>query len=364
MHVAMIIDEERLLHEHATLKRLAIGLIDEGIKLTRIVPDKIRSEPVALSEQHMALATKVEAAFRPLPWLRRGLWGRMIETLEKAPPDILYAVGRGSWRLTLELAESLDRPAAISIHSTRLKRLLPRHKSIAAYIAATPALGEALRRRVDADLVSVVPQGVAVPHSVGQIMAHPDESVAIAIIGAGRDVRSYRAMLEGLRTVCNVHPQAHAVIEMRPGCSPDLGRMIRRLDLQGSVSALEEASLHRALLTRCDLLLVPEASGTVNSIILECMGFGMAVIAQHDRFMDFLKPDETALVIDAPESAQWAAKLTRLLQTPEEARQIGQTGRAYVAANHSSSQEARNLAQTFSRIVRGETYSFSPAGGE
>lgn len=362
MHVAMIIDEERLLHEHATLKRLAIALMDEGIKLTRIIPDRIHSEPVAISEQHMALATKLEAAFAPLPWLRRGLWGRVIQSLEKAPPDILYAVGRGSWRLALELAEALDRPAAISVHSMRLRRFLPRHKLIAAYTAATPALGAALGRRVDAELVSVVPQGVAVPHLVGPIMAHPDEAVAVAIIGAGRDVRAYRAMLEGLRTICDLHPQVHAVIEMRPGCSPDIARIVRRLNLQGTVSALEEASLHRALLTRCDLLLVPEACGEVNSITLECMAFGMAVVAQQDRYMDFLKADETALTIETPEAGQWAAKFTRLLESPAEARQIGQSGRAYVAANHSSSQEARNLVRTFSRIVKGETYTFSPTG--
>ena len=51
MHVALIFCEERLLHEHVMLNRLAIGLIAEGLRVTRIVPDLMEWEHVLLGEK-------------------------------------------------------------------------------------------------------------------------------------------------------------------------------------------------------------------------------------------------------------------------------------------------------------------------
>jgi hypothetical protein len=62
MHVAMIIDEERLRQEHTMLNRLAVGLIDQGVRLTRIVPDRLEVEAVWRSEQRIALAEELLAS--------------------------------------------------------------------------------------------------------------------------------------------------------------------------------------------------------------------------------------------------------------------------------------------------------------
>ena len=44
MHLAMIIDEQRLAQEYMMLNRLAVGLIGDGIQVTRIVPAEVASE--------------------------------------------------------------------------------------------------------------------------------------------------------------------------------------------------------------------------------------------------------------------------------------------------------------------------------
>ena len=50
MHIALIVDEQRLVHEYASLNRIAIGLIGDGVQVTRIVPEHIASAAVERSE--------------------------------------------------------------------------------------------------------------------------------------------------------------------------------------------------------------------------------------------------------------------------------------------------------------------------
>jgi hypothetical protein len=361
MHVALIVDEERLAHEQPTLNRLAIGLIGDGAQVTRIVPESFVSQSVDRGEQRVALASRIPTPMTVLPWMRADRTSRLAESMEKGPPDVLYAMGERAWDLGRDLARRLERPLAIDVWSADQIRRVPRGRRaapVAAYVTPTRPMAEALRQRIDADLVCHVPMGVAVPSRARSILAAPDQAIALAIIGTGRDVPAYRALLGGLSRAVQQMPQIQSFIELDGPNEHEIWRHARRLELLENVSALTDASQHRALLTRCDLLLVPEQFGDLRSIMLEAMAFGMPVLAANDPFLDMLEDGTTAAIVEMPDAEAWARQLRRLLTEPETARALGAAGRDRVAAAHRSSDQVAALVETFERITSGGTYRF------
>jgi glycosyltransferase involved in cell wall biosynthesis len=365
MHVGLIVDEERLTREHAALSRATIGLIGEGVQVTRIVPDSTLEGAFDDAERRIALAVKVTAPMRVLPWMRHDRRNRLVESMEKSPPDVLYALGSEAWGLGLDLAHALDRPLAVDLWSAGQIRHVPRGRRammIAAYVAPTPAMADALRERVEPGLVCLIPMGVALPPEPRRILADPESNIALAIIGSGRDVRMYQEMLGGLARVVRALPQTQAFLELEGPHEHDIWRYARRLDLLENVSALTDASRHRALLTRCDALIVPEQFGDLRSLMLEAMTFGMPVIASEDPFLDMLEDKRTASVVSDSSAEGWARHVTDLLTNPDAARALGLAGRDRIAAHHGSSAQVTALVATFERIVSGGAYAFPEEG--
>ncbi len=361
MHVALIVDEERLLHEQPTLNRLSIGLIGEGVRLTRVVPEPIVSAAVDEGEQRIALATRVAAPMRVLPWMRRDRASRLVAAMEKDAPDVLYAMGESAWAVGLDVSRTLDRPLAVDVWSAGQIRSVPRGRAartVAAYVAPTRPMARSLRERVDPELVCLVPLGVALPSAPRAVLEEPQKSIAIAVIGGARDVPAYRALLNGLSRVVREMPQVQVFLELNGPNEHEIWRHVRKLNLLEHISALTDASQHRALLTRCDILMLPEQFGELRSIMLEAMSLGMPVIAGGDPFLDMLVDDVSASIVEEGDAEEWGRRITRVISEPETARRLGAGARDRVAAEHRSSDQVSRLIDVFERVLTGGSYAF------
>src|SRR5690349_5083698 len=194
MHIAMIIDEQRLSQEQAMLNRLCIGLTGEGVKVTRIVPDSITSETVLTGETRMSLLPKIEMSMDVLPWTRRARSERLASALEDSPPDVIYAVGHKAQSIAVELVELLQRPAVLDVWSIEQVHQIRADKSsrgVAGYIVASHWLAESLRSRVGQDRVHLVPMGVATSTTVGRPNRDQLEEPTVAVVGGARDLPAY-----------------------------------------------------------------------------------------------------------------------------------------------------------------------------
>lgn len=365
MHIAMIMDAERLMREHLMLNRLAIGLLNDGVRLTRIVPDVLDDETMGMGEERIALAPRIEVPMKVLPWLRRSRTARLIEAMGRNPPDVVYCIGRGAWMVGLDMARALEKPAALGVWSARLLRRVPRGRAarhVSGYLASTNAIAEVLRGRVDPDLVAVVPMGVAIPARQRDVFTDAEASLGIAVTGSGRDLPAYQAVLGGLKRIINEAPQAHVFLELRGPHAHDIWRIARQLEMLSHVSCIREASQHRPLVTRCDLMLVPERYGEPSSLLLEAMAYGMPIIAGDDPYLDMLVPDETAIVVRDPSAEEWARQIRRLTSDPSAARRLGQAAREIVSREHASTVQSKRLIETLNHIVGGGAYVFDEDG--
>lgn len=364
MHLALILDDERLLHEKLMLSRLCVGLMDEGCTLTRLVPIEPTGRGERYDEGPAGVTTRLAVPLKVLPWMRSTRAEQIAQAMERSAPDAIYAVGRDTWQLAGDLGRRFESPVAISVWSADLLPHIPRGRSaaaIGAYVAPTRPLADALRDVVDPNLVSYVPQGVAVPKSAWPVFQDSSRPIALAVVGSGRDVMSYRALLGGFSRLLRDNYTAHAFIELRGPQQHEIWRHAHRLDLLSNVSTITDAARFRSLLTQCDALVLPERYGEVRSLVLDAMAMGLPIVAAEDPFLDMLIADETALLVSQPETDAWAAQLRKLLSSPEFAQKLGLAGRAYIDEHHRSSRQIAALLEMLNRLIHGEAIDYSAA---
>lgn len=364
MHVALIISEERLLHEHFMLNRLAIGLMAEGLRVTRIVPESMAWEHVRLGETRIALAPRFEVDMKVLPWMRKSRTAQLASEMEKSPPDAIYAIGESCWQVGYELSEVLEKPLLLNIWNSRMIRHVPKGRlarHVAAYVTPTHELNRLLGLTVDPGLICTVPMGIALPTTMRKILTNPKQSISMAIVGGGRDVPAYRAMLGGIRRISKDLPQLQVFMELRGPNQHEIWRYARKLNLLACISTLTEASPHRRLLTQCDLMLLPERFGELYTIMLEAMANGMVIVANQDPMLEMLQHDENAYLVDAEHMDHWSQTLLKAIRNPDSARELGQKACLYASEHHSTNVQVESLITLLERVARGGSYSIVQA---
>lgn len=361
MHLALIIDGERLRRERAMLQQIATDLAARDIQLTAIVPDPSGRNGTGDDEPMLDGPTELQVRMHVPPWMRRSRARQIAGTLANATPDLIHAIGEQAWTVGLDLARVIDRPVTLDVWSADLLKRVPPGRAaarVAAYIAATEPLADALRDRVEPGLVSVVPMGVRMPPQPRKILADPEASMCLAIIGSGRDLPGYRALLTGLSRLTSDLPQIQAFLELRGPCEHEIWRQARRLDLLGHVSTIVDAALHRPLLTGCDVLVVPERLGHIRTIVLEAMAVGMPVVAADDPYVDVLVHDQTALIVDHDSPEDWAEKLKMILTDPELSSRLIGTARELIGRRHHPAAQSDSLADAFQQVLSGGAHAF------
>lgn len=363
MHVAIIIDDERLENEQAMLNRLCVGLIDEGAWLTRIVPEG--SDVHSESERAVALAARIEYPLSVVPWMRSQRRARIIERFEKSLPDALYVCGRNAWPLATELAIELKRPLAFDLWAMSLAGRVPRPRAqlSACYIAATDAIARNLRRRVPADLVAVVPIGVSMPPETRDVTDHFADVISVAVIGRCRNIAGYRVVARTMAILAEQFPQIQLIVELDGPREHEVWRLFRVQGLLQRSSSIVRAHAHRQLLCQCDIAVLPEAEGEVRTILLELMAAGVPIVARDDPTLGLLVAGRTASIVKDLRIDSWMDAMRRIISEPQFARQLARNSRAWIDQKHRSSRQAHDLFLTLERTVTGGTYRFAAAAG-
>ena len=360
MHVALIVDHDRWRREHAMVGRVAAGLRDRDIQITAVLPEAGRLDAVD-DEPPLDGAASVYTPMQVPPWMRRARARQLAASLPAGVPDVIHAVGEDAWAVALDLARELDRPVTLDVWTAELIKRIPPGRSasrVAGYIAPTEPIAEAIRHRVDAHLVSVVPIGVEIPSQPRQVLTNRADSMTLAILGSGRDLVGYRAVLTGLSRLISDLPQIQVCLELRGPGEHEIWRHARRLDLLGHISSVVDAAMHRPLLTGCDVLVLPERQGQVRSIVLEALAAGMPAVTADDPYLDILVSDETALIVDYAVPDDWTDKLHSVLTDPAVAPRLAASARSSVAELHRPAEQADRLAAAFTQVVSGGAHAF------
>lgn len=351
LRVHLVHDPDTVDAEGPTINRLAVGLVADGERVACVLDPT--SGGVLPS---LAGVDRLEVPFCILPWRRSNRRELLAALTERRPPDIVVARGRPGWAVALELAELHQRALAIECWDASLipaiARFVRRRPQVTV-LAPTESMARMLRERIGGPRVRLVPVGVPVPATPGPVFDRPDDAMAICILGPIVDPVAWRSLVVGLAQAVRNFPQLHVFIELVGPSAHAAWQELDRLDLLSRVSAIYAATKLRPLITRCDLLVVPQPPGRVRSLILEAMAMGVPVIAGADPCLDMLQDGETADIVELADADQWAALLRRRLEDPVSARAQGLRGRSRIARDHGSTVRVAAMAETL-RALRDE----------
>ncbi len=379
MHVALIIDDDRLQLEQNWVNRIVVGLISVGARVTRLLPE---DQP---GDQRVALTPVLQYRKNRIPWLDRPDRERLVKQLLAAKPDVLHAMGVGAWDVGLELARAIGCPLVLDIWSaTDIAPAVKRTKSsstVAALIAANESIGATLRDKVEPDLVNVIPIGVYLPESSRPILTNlnvqeavkqddaqssEDTSpsllggVAAVVMGRGATLSAVQPLLSGFAAIATKYPELMLFADFNEQVSHQAWALAGKLGIRSRMSLIPSVLQHRSSVLGADLLLIPHNTLAANSMLLEALAVPMQVISVVNESIDLLTPHELddtnngILLLDSGKPKAWATTLTTVLADPHATHKRVMLSRAIIEKRHTTSRQAMMLYETYETILTGD----------
>jgi hypothetical protein len=319
--------------ERAMLRRLQIGLLDEGIRLIEAMPldaPDLEGNPLVPTIVYREGGSRLTRSHRVRQIVQALQDIEPALAPSDAPDDLLDTIhvwGSGAWTLGLDLAEATGAAVAIECWSAEAVRFVrsterrtPGTRGL--WLAPNAALRIAAERQASAWPVHLARWGV---HTGEPAATHPagPHTPGIVILGAGHDASDHACVLEALAGVASDHPDLLAfidapIIDRRPA----LWRLAEKLGLLERLSVIPDMESLRDVILQADLLLLPEAHGEARSVILDAMVARTLIIARADPLIEAFAAPNIALLVEGPTRGAWDKALRRALDDPDEARAI------------------------------------------
>ena len=360
MHIALVVDPERLLTDAAAVQRLAVALAGEGIRVLRILPPA-PDEP-ALAQMIPAVSFDFDSSLL----FRASRLGALSRSLEEDRPDVFVSFGARAFDAAAELAQDLDAGlvAMVSTEDELEQTPVADHvQRLDLVCAPTAPIAVQAARRVGERLVSVLPIGVPVPGARERKRAAPSPQ-SLAIAGSARDDGAYRAIFAAIADVMPALPELQVAIELPPGHDPKLWRLAREMGVQRVLNGVSRLEGIRPLALACGVFALPEAVHGVRPIVLEAMALGRTIVAMDDPYADHLIDGVTAFLAQERDAREWTRLLTKALLDPAASAAVGTEAAVRAAARFGSARCAEQLATACEGIVRGPSIPFRGTGAD
>jgi len=361
MRSLFISDRSFSQREHAMLRRLEVGLVDEGVIVTRAVPEsclKLLEGGLSPGIGYSDTGWSIMRGFRANAVIQklRGDMATASDTLSRTPVDIVHAWGEACWPLAIDVACELGAALALEVWSAaslahireteRRARRLTDSGCRGEWFAPDALVSEALRSRKASWTIRETAWGVHLPTewnppnaertpTVAVICREKvDQSVAIALLTALADPRLVEAMI--------------FIDSAAIDAQPELWRAADRLGLLDRLSVLDTLEAHRELILKVDALALPDPAGEHRSIMLDAMAQGVAVVTSSDSLIEDAIDTTTCLLVDSP--AGWRDALLKALH-PAERAHLGHSARGYISEKRLAHQHVRRVLDAYTALA-------------
>lgn len=368
MRVLLLTDRSFAQREHAMLRRLEVGLVDEGVRLVRATPLGAMSEPTT---GLAGTITYDDALWRLIILRPTRAIARALTSLDQpaihtdeSPIDLIHAFGEGCWTIAAELAESFSADLALEVWSraslSRIATLESRAKALdragssVMWLAPDKAMQSAAERHARRWSVACSNWGVHVP-SEDPTASHPSRPVrSVCIMSSGHEPAILMRLLEGFARATAGRDDAMLFADAEAARKlPAVWRHASALGLLPRLSLVPDMESRRELVLQTDALVQPEALGEHRTLMLEAAAAGMLLITRADRLVELAGLDGTSLTIAEPSVEAWEQAFRTLLESPDRARAIGHAGRAYIRAKRLAHQQVKATLDAYSQAMSG-----------
>ena len=418
MHVALLANTAWLDEELATFRQLAVGLIDESVRVAQVLP---RQMPAADAVRFGERLDWNEARWRTLSMHRLAA---LAEPLNQMDVDLVHALDGRLWPAAARVARQLDCPLVLSANDSRdtvaarsVLRHIDRERTV--ITARTMPMHDRLREVVgEGVMMAMVRHGVRPtqgdrlgfvrwpPAQSDDVNAQGGDAQAdgvggteepgaadgadgvdaadapgptrhapageptpppgadptprcLLVSGNGRWDRQYAALFEALRGLIAMFPKLQVFLDGQINDQRRLWREARAMSLLRHVSLIPRRVGHREDLLRADLLVHPQVLGKARRLTTQAMDSGMPVVSVADPLLDYLVNGRTARLLSDPTPDAWVRVLSQLLEHPDEAAALARTAREWTAEHCGVSAYVEHMLGVYRR-ASGETLAFQP----
>lgn len=366
MHVALFANTAWLDDELTTFQQLTVGLVDEQVQITRVVPASV----VARSDRGSDTSGPTSGGLGDSPLFgRRMTWSesaiaaidhrrvvKLCEKLATAEVDLVHALHGDLWQPVAVIAEELDVPAVFTASSTEDVRLATRlmrqvQPTRCVFAATTDPIAAELRVATQKlVMVETVQPGVHVSDpSINP--RQPGEAMCVAVCGDGMMDEQYQAMLDGLAEFVLEQPQVQFFFDGQRTDQHQVWKAVRRMGLLPNVSFVPRRLGHREMLLMADAIIHPQRCERSRGVTLLAMAHAVPVLALADPYVDYLVDDHTAWLIHESTGDAWAEMLRRLINHPDDAADLGLRARAWVHEERLASDQIERVLTLYRNIT-------------
>jgi len=333
-----------------TIQPLAIGLIDELVKLMVICP---MGEPCE------------ELPSPPIEIMRYGTIHRWWKPGKKLIPiaaefkkhrvQLLHALDGASWKMCRELSRLADLPCVVSSYNLDDPSVLGRlSRCTRTVIAASQPVRQALleRRALQTDRVRLIRPGL---FQVRQptCFVQPESFVSIIICGNLDDPAPFQTVLRSLADLASRNYDCVPFLIGSGRGERRLRAMADKLGLRRSITFIDRQPPRQlsGILKAGDLFVSPTCDREVPINVLLAMAAGVPVISAPNKAGDFLTDGKTALVFDPGNSGDLTGKLISLLEDHALAHRLAETALEYLRANHNITNAVSSLVEVYKQAT-------------
>ena len=352
MHAALLANTDWLDDELTTFQQLTVGLIDEQVKLTRVMPVQVGGRGIGLSDSPLlgAKLTWNETKLAPLNHRRLV---KLSERLDAAGADLIHALHSDLWLPAMVIGDQLDLPVVLGANAMedvrQAGRLVGQINPTRTVIAATTEpIAEVIRQRTQGTLrVEAIPPGVHVSGATVTERPPAGETPCFAVCGDGKMDEAYGSLIEGMRLLVESRPEVLFFLDGQRTDQHQVWKAAQKAGLLGNVSMTPRRLGHREMLLMADALVHPQPLGRSRGVVLLAMAHAMPVLATEDAGLDYLIDGETAWTLAEPDAEGWAALLERRITEPDEAAALGQRARAWVGEHRLAASQIQRTIKLY-----------------
>ena len=332
MSVTMIMSTDRLTQEYGMLNRLAIGLMNDGEQVTRVIPPFQNDTPPEY-ENVVSIIPRLFSPI-PIPWLqRKEKLGVLLEAITKAKTTSIVSFGKSSYSLSCLLANQLEIPIFQEIFSMQQAKRVKRNSVVKRWLAATPSIEQTIIERVGEARCELVPLGIATMPELEET-SHLKTRCIVAL-NASDEVKKTRSILHA----CNTIPNTHVFLECHDPQDHKVWSSIKETDMHDRVTCLRDVAPLRKLIPQADLVVLPSTIMPVRTVLLEAMSNGVPVISRKIPGFDMLVDGETAILVDQA----WGEPIKSLLEDSDLSARLGENAKKLIEANYGSTTQIAAL---------------------
>lgn len=372
MRVLHLCDELFFLRESSLLRRLRVGLVDEGVRLATAVPDRVADRTMDL------LSGPIVAYSRDRLLIGRGLrQRRLLERIREAAswpgdPQIIHCFGGGSWALGDQLAR---RTSSVLVLELWRRGLTDRVRSLRTWQSGTAQhdglILNAPWRGIEAEAQHELPEATVrrAPwgvHVSGEAPGprRPGPTKAIILAGGRHSPTRLLRAFEGCAELIAEGMDLILFADALGSAAAGLWHHAEEAGLTSRLSVIADLEIDRALPLEADALVYAGNPGEARTLILDAMRADLPVVAGDDPMNETLLDRRTALVVHEPERGGWRGPIETALTDDAQRAELCASARDWVRRNHRVSVQVASIYDAYETSLAAATGTAARIGAE